>query len=191
MKKLPLALLCVAFLLLCVAHHAIGADEALPADAQKLVTKCDEDITKARHLLITSLTKAQEKATKSGNLAAANAIKAKIDTVAAQLGESNAPLTTDAAEVARHTSTVVMMYSLPDFKGPAVTVKTLDVIMDATAAGIANDALRSIKVPEGFTVTIFEGENGGGAMRVLTADTTPVGNVGGSGMSSFIIQRAK
>lgn len=192
MKKTTITLLIALFIALCFAHGAVGAEDALPADAKKLIAKCDEDVVKAQRALVAGLTKAQEKATKSGNLEAANAIKAKIDETVKILGEDGSLLGGDAAvDGPKHSSKVVMLYALPDFKGPAIIFKTIDVITDATAAGLANDGLRSVKVPEGFTVTIFEGENGGGNSRVLNGDTAVVGNVGASGVSSFIIQRVK
>ncbi len=88
MKKTTIALLIALFITLCFAHGAVGAEDTLPADAQKLVAKCDDDISKSRKLLIVALVKAQDKATKSGNLAAANAIKAKIDETAKLVGET-------------------------------------------------------------------------------------------------------
>lgn len=88
MKKTTFALLILLIVALCFAHGAVGAENALPADAQKLVAKCDEDVAKAQRALVVGLTKAQEKATKSGNLEAANAIKAKIDETVKLLGEN-------------------------------------------------------------------------------------------------------
>jgi hypothetical protein len=91
MKKLPLALLCIAFLLLCVAHKAVGGEETkLPADAVKLLEKFQADeakiladaedkVAKSRRALVEALTKQQEKSTKGGKLDEALALKAKIE----------------------------------------------------------------------------------------------------------------
>ncbi len=193
MKPIRLILLSILFLVLCAAHKAVGAEDALPADAQKLVAKCDEDVLKARRVLIAGLAKSMEKATKSGSLDMANAIRAKMDETMRLTGD-DAPLLggdAPAGTAPKHTAKVVTFYSLPGFKGSPIIAKTVDAITDCTAVGLANDSLRSVKVPAGFTVTLFESENGGGASRVITEDTENVGNVGGSGASSFIIQRAK
>ena len=67
-----------AFLALVLLHGSIhSAEESLPPDVMKAMAKCDEDIIKARKVLLVTLTKAQDKATKAGNLDAANALKAK------------------------------------------------------------------------------------------------------------------
>ncbi len=91
MKKLPLALLCLAFLLLCAAHKAVGGEDSkLPADAAKLLEKFQADeakilaesedkVAKARRGMIEALTKQQEKSTKGGKLDEAMALKAKIE----------------------------------------------------------------------------------------------------------------
>ncbi len=142
-----------------------------------------------RKALIATLTKAQDKVLKSGNLDAANAIKAKVAEIEKLTGPGDLLATTPAAPEAAHTSKVVMLYPLPDFKGTPVIVKTTNVITDFTAVGFPNDALRSIKVPAGMTVILFESENGSGRSTTLSEDTAQVGNVGGSGASSFIVNK--
>ena len=83
------------FLMLCVLHGlvplAVSAESpAFPSDVQKAIDKSEADISminakaaqeeaKVRKALVAVLIKAQEKATKSGNLDAANAIKARVD----------------------------------------------------------------------------------------------------------------
>lgn len=82
------------FLMLCVLHGlvplAVSAESpAFPSDVQKAIDKSEADISminakaaqeeaKVRKALVAVLIKAQEKATKSGNLDAANAIKARV-----------------------------------------------------------------------------------------------------------------
>lgn len=87
----------LAILILVAIHTAIplpGADtpSALPPDALKAIAKCDDDILKARRVLVMTLTKAQEKVLKSGNLDGANAIKEKITETVKLAGEDSSLL---------------------------------------------------------------------------------------------------
>lgn len=195
--------LILAFIILIAAHASIrlpGAEDALPADVTKAIAKCDGDVEavqakaeiekfKVRKALIATLVKAQDKVVKAGNLDAANAIKAKIAEIEKLTAPSDLLATAPAAAEGAHTSKFVMLYPLPDFKGTPVIVKTLNTITDFTAVGFPNDALRSIKIPAGLTVTLFESENGSGRSNTLSEDTAQVGNVGGSGASSFIVNK--
>ncbi len=103
----PLALtLVLAHLLMLLAGTAFSADETpttkLPTDAAKLVEAFDADATKLRAdvekaiekkaaTLATALQKAQDAATKKGDLDAAMAIKAKVAALGVKGGEVTVP----------------------------------------------------------------------------------------------------
>ncbi len=182
----------LAFIALVLLHGAIplhSAESGLPSDVTKAIDKCDDDIIKARRTLIGTLVKAKDKATKSGNLDTANAINAKIAEVNKLTGD-DAPLLGTEASGGAHTSKVVMLFPLPDFKGTPVIVKTTGTILTVASVGFPNDALRSIKVPEGMAVTVFDGDDGGGTATIITADTATVTG-SASGMTSLMVDRAK
>ncbi len=86
----------LALILLCFFCGLLRAED-LPSDAAKLVASYTADVSKARTSLIAGLNKTLGKYTKSGNLEAANAIKAKVDALtkeesdASLLGDQKAP----------------------------------------------------------------------------------------------------
>lgn len=57
--------------------------------------------------------------------------------------------------------------------------------------GIRNDQLRSIKVPEGYTVTLYWDSNFGGSSRVITADTPNLGRIGWDRQASSLVVEHK
>lgn len=63
----------------CVTGAEKTGAEKLPSDAAKYVEQCENDIVKLRKTLVVNLGKSLTKATKAGDLDAANAVKAKIE----------------------------------------------------------------------------------------------------------------
>lgn len=84
----------------------------------------------------------------------------------------------------------VQLFMMNDFKGGATTIKSFDKILDFNELGFPNDALRSIKIPRGVTVTIFEHEHGGGRSKVITEDMVDLKDASAM-MSSLYIERTK
>lgn len=187
MKNSTIALLILLFLALCVLHGTIqGSDDAkLSADAQRALDKADADIAKVRHTLVVALTAAQDSATRKGNLDQALAIKQEIEKQEKLVpGGVAKELLVEA-----HSSRDVIFYAQANFQGQATIVRTFGTVTDAYVIGFPNDGLRSIKVPKGITVTVYEGNLGGGAAQEITQDMAELSGVAALGMSSFKLTR--
>lgn len=181
----------LAVVLLCFAHGMVRGAEAekpLPADAQKAVSTCDMAIGKARMELVKGLKISLAKATKAGDLVSANLVQAKLTETEKLLDEGKDLLGNKTAHVS--TSQRITIYALPDFKGPSYTVAAseIGVVLDTYKIGFPNDALRSIKLPAGYKLTVYAAEQAGGASFVITEESadltaTPAYTLG---MSSFV-----
>lgn len=185
--------------LLLLSLTLFAADEVLTPDALKLIAKATDDVTeieakalasKASVLdaLIPKLVKAQEAATKGGKLEASLAIKAKVDDYKKQLADIMA-LRPAPKKVS--TSKVVTLYGLPDFKGPSVTIKQFDTVIDVQTAGFPNDALRSLRLPAGYTFVVYASEKAGGESYEIDEESADLSGTPATGMSSFMIKRGK
>lgn len=186
-------------LLFLVGVTLFAADDVLTPDVVKLITKATDDVTeieakalasKATVLdaLIPKLVKAQDSATKAGKLEASLAIKAKVDEYRKQLAD----LSAQRPVVKRvSTSKDVTLYALPGFKGPTVTIKQFDVVIDVQSAGFPNDALRSLRLPAGYTFVVYAAERAGGAAYEIDEESADLTGTPALGMSSFMIKRNK
>lgn len=67
----------------------------------------------------------------------------------------------------------VTFYEHSDYGGWSVTLGTGQYnINDLLSAGIKNDAISSVKVPSGYTVTLYADSNFGGSTKIVTGNTT-------------------
>lgn len=77
-----------------------------------------------------------------------------------------------------------------DFGGKSITLAKGEYTLDKlNQAGLSNDWVSSLKVPEGFKVEIFEHDNFEGKSWIFTADTTYVGNECNDQLSSVKVTR--
>jgi hypothetical protein len=67
----------------------------------------------------------------------------------------------------------------------------MDSILTVASVGFPNDALRSIKVPEGVVVVVFDGDDGGGNATRITSDTPDLTGSSAAGMTSLMVERLK
>lgn len=183
----------ILIMLICTAwcENAMNPTESkLPTEAETLVSLYDADVAKIQadadkaiqaktDALRTKLAKAQESATKKGNLEGALAIKGAIE----KLPKSERP-----KDVGVHTSSNVILYTEPNFKGMPVTVKQFNVVIEAYKVSFPNDGLRSIKIPKGYTFVAYAADFGGGTSTEYTSDTPNVTDAPGMGMTSFMIK---
>lgn len=143
----------------------------------------EASIYKAAEELRKKLAAAQEQATKAGDLDKALAIRAAMDKL------PKAPKAVPPKPVSM--SKDVVLYAQPGFKGPGTIVRQFEVIIDAHAIDFPNDGLRSIKIPAGYTVEVYQNELGGGGMFLITEETADLAGTPALGMSSFLIHRPK
>jgi len=178
--------LILTFLVLLITGPAFCEDTEktkLPDDAASALADFDKAVAAKTKELRAKLEKAQEAATKKGNLDGALAVKAAIEKLPK---DSDAP-----APKSKSTSKVVTLYTLPDFKGQSVTIKDYNVVMDAHAIGFPNDALRSIKLPAGCTLVVYQNEAAGGASLEVTEESSDLTGTTAVGMTSFMIKKQK
>jgi len=185
--------LILTFLVLLITGPAFCEDAEktkLPDDAVSALADFDKAVAAKTKELRAKLEKAQEAATKKGNLDGALAVKAAIEKL---------PPVVKVAAVMKpdplSTSKRVILYALADFKGPSYTVAAseIDVVLDAYRVGFPNDALRSLRLPTGYTLTVYAAEQAGGASHVITSESadltgTPAFTIG---MSSFMVSKTK
>lgn len=190
-----------ALLLLMTLSVLFGADEVkLPADAQAALTAYDAKVAKLKadydaavakesDALVAKLQKSQEAATKKGDLDTALALKTRIDALPQTdlLGNRTKP------EPAKPVSTSknVVLCSLPDFKGQTMIVKEYETIVNVHRIGFPNDGLRSVRLPAGWTMTVYANEDAGGASFEITSETADLTGTPANGMTSFVIHRGK
>ncbi len=162
----------------------------LNSEANVALTEYHHNVDKLTDKLRADLQKAQDVATRKGDLDTALAIKAEIG----KLGKGNGvdPIDNDAlANKAQGPSKDVTFYVQTGFNGPGTIVKQFETILDVSNVGFPNDALRSIKVPVGYEVIVYQNEKGGGLMTTITKDTADLTNTQATGMSSFLIHRKR
>lgn len=177
------------FFALTMILTAAEEPKPLPADAQAAIDAFDKAVAREQAALVTKLQKAQEAATKKGDLDAALAIKARIEA----LPKTEQPVVSFGSETQAtpSISRSVVLCSLPDFKGKTVIVKDYETIINVQKVGFPNDGLRSIRLPTGWTVTVFEHENGGGNSYTIGSETADLNGTPAVGMTSFMINRPK
>ncbi|MCA1292782.1 sugar-binding protein [Paenibacillus sp. alder61] len=82
----------------------------------------------------------------------------------------------------------VTFYADINYGGKAVTVGTGNyTLSQLNAKGIPNDWMSSLKVPNGWTVEVYENDNFGGTKWTFTSDSSWVGNAINDKMSSVKI----
>ena len=178
------------------SKSANAAMESYRKAKEKAIAKAAADVVTERRKLVQTLSKAQRDETKKGNTGGALAIKQIIDGLNTQLEQATAASLAGVKETAEkpiepHSSKDVILYPLPDFKGGPVIVRQFGNIINVSTLGFPSDGLRSIKVPPGVIVTVFEHEDGGGNAMELTYD---MGNLIGTkalGTTSLIITRQR
>ena len=86
----------------------------------------------------------------------------------------------------------VTFYSSVNYSGTAsqVLAKGTYTLSQLAALGVANDSASSVRIPSGWTVTIYQNDNFGGTSWVLTSDTSSFTGISGlnDAMSSCIIE---
>lgn len=181
---LLVAILLTTLAITCSADEiqSTAAPKSLPLPAAMLVAKADADIAKVRKSLVDALTKAQADETRKGSLDGALAIKAKIEELSRDL-----PTKAVATAVEPHSSRDVILYAEDNFGGQGTVVRAFNAVTEVYTIGFPNDGLRSIKVPAGVTVVVYEGNLGGGASQEITHDMPTLQGVAALGMTSFKI----
>ena len=188
-------------LLILIICPMFSAEEPspLPPDAVKLIAAADKEVSEIEakaltaknelyNALIPKLTKAQEAATKAGKLEASMAVKAKIDDYKTKIAEISA---LKPATKRLSTSKDVTLYALPNFKGPNVTIKQFDTVLDVYKVGFPNDALRSLRLPPGYIFVVYAAEQAGGESYEIDEESPDLTGTPAGGMSSFMIKRVK
>lgn len=181
MRLLPLFLILISSL-------TWAADPVLlPADVQAVLTDYDAKIAKAKADVVVKLQKAQEAATKKGNLDLAMTLKAKV----AEFSGTEEPTKPKAKQPATYRDETggkyVVLYNETDYGGLKVKVPVPTDTTEVTALNFPNDALRSIQIPAGVTVRLYDGDMGGGSETDLTestADLTPLTHIGTTSLSA-------
>lgn len=188
--------------LLLISTYAIAAD--LPPDAQSIVNaetlnetalkaRYDADLAKLRKEAAGKLARAQDAATRKGDLDGALAIKAKVaeldkggDVVATVGKAGNKPPAHDDTQ-----GKYVVLYNETDYGGLKIKVPVPTDISQVTALGFPNDALRSIQVPPGVVVHLYDSDMGGGAETIITESTSDLTDLTHIGTTSLSTKRAK
>jgi hypothetical protein len=85
----------------------------------------------------------------------------------------------------------VVLYTQPSFKGQGKIIKPCDVIIKLSQIMFPNDALRSIKVPNGYAVHIFQDFAGSGGESTIETDSNDLTGSPGAGMSSIMLKQKK
>ncbi len=179
--------------------------QELPAEAQKLIATYDAEVAKMRADveklvdkksidLALKLAKVQDTATKKGDLDGALAIKAKVAVLMPKEGEAAlAPLgvTPKANKAPTRDDTsggrYVVLYNEFDYTGEKVKVPVPTEISQVMTLGFPNDALRSIQVPAGVIVKLYDADMGGGAETTITesiSDLTSLTKIGTTSLSA-------
>jgi hypothetical protein len=167
-------------LLLSITILSCWAAE-LPQDVQAAINKAEAAKVKIDQALIKDLTKLQETYTKKGNLDAANGIKAKVDEVTKGLPD----LLDDKAKEAKY----VTVFSEENYKGASAVVKLVGTVVSCFDMDFPNDNLRSILVPVGVTVTVFDNTGGDGKSTTYT-ESSP-NTIDGAFMSSLRVNKVR
>lgn len=186
----------LAILILLTIRANVHAEEqtapTLPTSVTMMIQQADADVMKAHATLLLKLRKEQDVATKKGDLELAMWIKERVDYLQKNptLGTTSMIWDVDVTKAAgEHSTRDVILYSEPNFKGQGVTVKTLGSVVEVYQINFPNDGLRSIKVPEGYVVTVYEGNLGAGASADLTHDMSELTGAPALGMTSFKITK--
>jgi hypothetical protein len=182
--------LILSILTLGILGAAEEAPNPLPKDAQTAITALQVDLSayekKQTAALLAKLQPMLKRETQKGNLDAANALKQYIDEKQTALD-----ITAASAKPYVGSSKDVILYPLPNFKGDPLICKTFDSIIDAYKVRFPSDGLRSVRVPPGYTLTVFENELGGGKSAEITADVADLtGNTIALGMTSFCVVKS-
>ena len=168
-----------------------GADVVLPKEVVVVLEKSakaeaevkaeyDSKMVKIRMELTAKLIKQQENATKAGNLELALNLKARIEAIIIPELPKTKPIST---------SKDVVLFPLPGFKGQGVTVKEYNIVIDAYKVGFPNDSLRSVKLPAGYTLEVYQGNIGGDGTYIIESESDDLSNTPALGMTSFMIKR--
>jgi len=199
-------LISLGVILTLTSIHSLGAAESigaealkLPADAAalmqgyetdvaKLEADCAKSVAAKADALRIKLTKAQEGATKKGDLDGALAIKAAIEKLSTEDSQKSSPGDKPALP---HSSRDVILYAQVGFKGPGTILKQFDVIIDVYKLPFPNDGLRSIKVPAGMEVVTYAGDAGGGAEYVINGDVSDLTSTPAIQTTSLMLRRVK
>lgn len=179
-----------------VSKGSGAAIETYRKARDKTITRAAAEVVAERRKLVQTLGKFQKDETKKGNTSEALAIKQTIDALTAQLEESSAASiagvkASPVKPAEPHSSKDVILYPLPDFKGGPVIVRQFGNIINVSTLGFPSDGLRSIKVPLGVTVTVFEHEDGGGDSLELTYDLASLMGTKALKTTSLMITRNK
>lgn len=181
--------LILSLLTLGILGAAEETPNPLPKDAQTAITALQADLSayekKQTAALLAKLQPMLKRETQKGNLEGATALKQYMDEKQKALD-----ITADASKPYVGSSKDVILYPLPNFKGDPLICKTFDSILDAYKVHFPSDGLRSVRVPPGYTLTVFENELGGGKSTDITSDTADLtGNTIALGMTSFRVTK--
>ncbi len=197
-----LRFICLFALALLTTPFTCAAESKLPADAAKLVEVFDTDAAKIRAdaekavdkraaELTAKLQKAQDAAMKRGDLDGANAIKAAIEKAGGKEPLAEAKSTNKAPAHDDTGGRYVVLYNEVDYGGTKVKVPVPTDISQVTTLGFPNDALRSIQVPVGVVVKLYDSDMGGGAETTITESTSDLTPITHAGTTSLSAKKAK
>ena len=133
-----------------------------------------------------SLDPLKQQFTRAGKLDAAVAVDAEIRKITEQLKTAQAI----ASGVKRSGKTFVQVFSEENFKGKSFRLEAPGEYPELTAAGVPNDSIRSMRIPAGFTVTVFDSNLLKGSGQTFTTDAPTLGEMN-SMASSLRIALAK
>lgn len=174
---------------------------AMPAEAQNLLdregmqelaakSEFDAKVAKIRKEALPKLQAMLDASTKKGDLDGAVAIKAKMG----ELDKPGEVMAKAGNKPPAHDDTqgkYIVLYNETDYEGLKVKVPVPTDISQVTALGFPNDALRSIQVPAGVTVHLYDSDKGGGAETIITESTGDLTELTHVGTTSLSAKRTK
>ena len=178
MKALTLRLTTLCLLFGSTAH----LKGELPADAAALVkeyaTRRNEGLQRVETDALLKLFEIKSNVMAKGDLKAANAIEVQIQRLQAQLATARGDANGAATSATSSTKVTVTVYYEEDFKGKAIQIGVpfeMKGPKDRDALGCANDGIRSLKVPPGVTISLYDNDNFTGDQLTFAKDAATLG----------------
>jgi hypothetical protein len=163
-----------------VSSIACFAQQKSEADPPELAARRDDhdrNVQRAMVPLLTnylrSLEPLKQQYTRAGKLEAAVAVDGEIRKVTEQLKTAQAI----ASGAKRGPKGYVQFFTEQNFKGKSLRLEAPGEYPELMNVGIPNDSIRSMKIPPGFTVTVFDSNLMKGTGQPFTGDVGTLGDL--------------